>query len=83
MMNNYFSVGCDAKVVLNFHQHRERQPALFSSRIFNKVNILFYNQKGEYSTFTLKVLKMALTFAGNVWYLWSKRCVGTRVQKFA
>jgi len=36
-MNNYFSVGCDAKVVLNFHLHRESQPSLFTSRIINKV----------------------------------------------
>ncbi|XP_078348562.1 diacylglycerol kinase epsilon-like [Oculina patagonica] len=35
-MNNYFSVGCDAKVVLNFHLHRESQPSLFTSRIINK-----------------------------------------------
>ena len=38
-MNNYFSVGCDAKVVLNFHLHRESQPSLFTSRIINKVKI--------------------------------------------
>ena len=37
-MNNYFSVGCDAKVVLNFHLHRESQPSLFTSRIINKVH---------------------------------------------
>ena len=39
-MNNYFSVGCDAKVVLNFHLHRESQPSLFTSRIINKVTLL-------------------------------------------
>ena len=41
-MNNYFSVGCDAKVVLNFHLHRESQPSLFTSRIINKVNTDFF-----------------------------------------
>ena len=30
-------MGCDAKVVLNFHLHRESQPSLFTSRIINKV----------------------------------------------
>ena len=40
-MNNYFSVGCDAKVVLNFHLHRESQPALFTSRLINKVCLSF------------------------------------------
>ena len=40
-MNNYFSVGCDAKVVLNFHLHRESQPSLFTSRIINKVYSIF------------------------------------------
>ncbi|XP_046854809.1 diacylglycerol kinase epsilon-like isoform X2 [Xenia sp. Carnegie-2017] len=35
-MNNYFSVGVDATVVLKFHLHREKQPSLFSSRLLNK-----------------------------------------------
>ncbi|KAK3717363.1 hypothetical protein QZH41_011596, partial [Actinostola sp. cb2023] len=45
IMNNYFSVGCDAKVVLNFHRHRERQPALFTSRIFNKAMYGIYGAR--------------------------------------
>ena len=39
-MNSYFSVGVDATVVLKFHKHRESQPSLFSSRMFNKVSRL-------------------------------------------
>lgn len=38
-MNNYFSVGPDALMALNFHTHREKTPSFFSSRIINKVNI--------------------------------------------
>lgn len=36
-MNNYFSVGPDALMALNFHAHREKTPSFFSSRIINKV----------------------------------------------
>ena len=54
-MNNYFSVGCDAKVVLNFHLHRESQPSLFTSRIINKVQYIV----GRFSTF-LKYLVISL-----------------------
>lgn len=39
-MNNYFSVGPDALMALNFHAHREKTPSLFSSRIINKVCLL-------------------------------------------
>lgn len=39
-MNNYFSVGPDALMALNFHTHREKTPSFFSSRIINKVKDL-------------------------------------------
>ena len=38
-MNNYASIGVDALVTLNFHKHRESRPALFGSRLINKVRI--------------------------------------------
>ncbi|XP_036123971.1 diacylglycerol kinase epsilon isoform X2 [Molossus molossus] len=44
-MNNYFSVGPDALMALNFHAHREKSPSLFSSRILNKAVYLFYGTK--------------------------------------
>ncbi|XP_072502874.1 diacylglycerol kinase epsilon [Notamacropus eugenii] len=44
-MNNYFSVGPDALMALNFHAHREKTPSLFSSRIINKAVYLFYGTK--------------------------------------
>ncbi|KAG8446579.1 hypothetical protein GDO86_014145 [Hymenochirus boettgeri] len=44
-MNNYFSVGPDALMALNFHTHREKTPSLFSSRIVNKAVYLFYGTK--------------------------------------
>ncbi|XP_066560295.1 diacylglycerol kinase epsilon [Amia ocellicauda] len=44
-MNNYFSVGPDALMALNFHAHREKTPSLFSSRIVNKAVYFFYGTK--------------------------------------
>ncbi|XP_005999987.1 diacylglycerol kinase epsilon [Latimeria chalumnae] len=44
-MNNYFSVGPDALMALNFHAHREKAPSLFSSRIVNKAVYFLYGTK--------------------------------------
>ncbi|XP_053309944.1 diacylglycerol kinase epsilon [Spea bombifrons] len=44
-MTNYFSIGPDALMALNFHTHREKAPSLFSSRLINKAVYLFYGTK--------------------------------------
>ncbi|KAM4664147.1 diacylglycerol kinase epsilon isoform 2-T3 [Discoglossus pictus] len=44
-MNNYFSIGPDALMALNFHTHREKTPSLFSSRLINKAVYFFYGTR--------------------------------------
>jgi len=37
VLNNYFGIGVDAQISLNFHKKREASPHLFTSRFINKV----------------------------------------------
>jgi diacylglycerol kinase (ATP) len=37
VMNNYLSIGFDAKIALQFHRAREAHPSRFTSRSINKV----------------------------------------------
>lgn len=42
VMNNYFGIGIDAAVSLDFHTAREENPSKFNSRLIEKILLILY-----------------------------------------
>lgn len=64
VMNNYLSIGLDAKIALEFHQMREKNPHYFKSQLVNKAWYANYGLKNIVSNLELgKVVKLEIDSA--------------------
>jgi len=63
VINNYFSIGADSKIALDFHEAREKNPEQFTSQAFNKIEYVknynreLFNQSCKNIIQSIKVLE--------------------------
>ena len=81
-MNNYFGLGLDADLCLDFHNAREEKPEKFNSRLHNKGFIFRHLDSVFFPQWWLFLLKTNLWLFSAVYVkVGLRKCIGRRMCK--